>query len=203
MAVADTPTGFVPAVGVLCTFPQDLLAELTNDVLDFLSYTLGAVDTASYRKRLRASGIDLTAVKVQGATNALIYSLRDAVVNKLDQAGLVAKLKGYGATVWSGKSVNVVKHVWGERGAQVCQAAASLPQSIMNIGRLVSFKWALKMSVECNTAKNLNRAFIAVDLKVADGADCVHTKSFEMSLFHFQNWSKQLREINNVINDDI
>lgn len=162
--------------------------------------------------------------------------------------------------MWSGKSVNVVKHVWGDRGAQVrtwmallcappcsnvsshpthpnctllqrlipshsshlqvCAAAAALPQSVMNIGRvsllrkhplsvhnraalqprtahppnvhnrfqLTSFKWALKLSVESNTAKNLGRAFIAVELKVVDGADCVHTKAFELSLFQFQSW---------------
>eukprot|EP00038_Savillea_parva_P009478 m.183799 g.183799 ORF g.183799 m.183799 type:complete len:204 (+) comp15942_c0_seq1:149-760(+) len=203
MAVADTPTGYVPAVGVLCSFPQDILAELANDVLDFLSYSLGAVDTNTYRKRLRAAGVDVTPTQVQGATNALVYSLRDAVVNKLEPAALVSKLKGYGASVWSGKSVNVVKHVWGERGAQVVKAASSLPESLMNIGRLVSFKWALKLSVDSDSAKNLGRAFIAVELRIVDGADCMHTKSFELSLFQFQNWAKQLREINNVINDEI
>jgi len=201
--VADTPAGYAPAVGVLCSFPQDLLAEVTNDALDFLSYTTGAVDTQSFRKRLRAAEVELSAVQVQGATNALIYSLRDAVTNKLEPADLVTKLKGYGATVWSGKAVNVVKHVWGERGGEVVAAAAALPQAIMNIGRLIDFKWALKLSVESSTAKNLGRAFIAVELKVADGADQIHTRAFEVSLFQFQNWAKQLREINEVINDEI
>lgn len=36
----------------------------------------------------------------------------------------------YGATVWSGKSVNVVKHVWGERGAQVSGLVAEIARDV-------------------------------------------------------------------------
>lgn len=52
-----------------------------------------------HQQRLQASGLELTAVQVQGATNALVYSLRDAVANKLEQADLVAKLKGCGTSL--------------------------------------------------------------------------------------------------------
>ena len=48
-------------------------------------------------------------------------------------------------------------------------------------------RWALKLSVESNAAKGLGRAFIAVEIKVVDGADRVHTRALELSLSQFQN----------------
>jgi hypothetical protein len=45
-------------------------------------------------QRLRAAGQDLSLQQVQGAINALVYSLRDAVTNRLEPEALVNKLKG-------------------------------------------------------------------------------------------------------------
>ena len=45
-------------------------------------------------QRLQAAGRDLSSQQVQGAINALVYSLRDAVTNKLEPEALVNKLKG-------------------------------------------------------------------------------------------------------------
>lgn len=42
--------GFAGAVRTLCSFPQDLLAELVNEVLDFLTYKIGVVDTDACQK---------------------------------------------------------------------------------------------------------------------------------------------------------
>ncbi len=39
--------GFAAAATVLCTFPQDVLADLAQEVLDFISYRAGSIDTHS------------------------------------------------------------------------------------------------------------------------------------------------------------
>ena len=68
--------GFNGAVKTLCTFPQDLLAELDNEVLDFLTYQVGAVDTEVCQKRLAVAGVTLPEEQVQGCINALVFTLR-------------------------------------------------------------------------------------------------------------------------------
>ena len=68
--------GFNGAVKTLCTFPQDLLAELANEVLDFLTYQVGAVDTEVCQKRLAVAGVTLSEEQVQGCVNALVFTLR-------------------------------------------------------------------------------------------------------------------------------
>lgn len=57
------------------------------------------------------------------------------------------------------------------------------------------------MSVESSSARNLGRAFVALEMKVADNGNQIKTHSFELSLFQFQNFAKQLREINGIISE--
>eukprot|EP00040_Diaphanoeca_grandis_P039815 m.260233 g.260233 ORF g.260233 m.260233 type:complete len:202 (-) comp39512_c0_seq1:241-846(-) len=197
----STPQGFASAARTLCGFPQDLLAELANEVLDFLSYKIGAVDNVTLEKRLLNGGIVLSEVQVQGCVNALIFTLRDAIQNGIDAATLSKELKNFGASVFTGKSVNVLKHVWASRGAQACTDAKALPQSVMHVGHLVDFKWKLCLSIESSNAKNLGRAFVATEISVADNADRVKTHSFEMSLYQFQNFANQLRESNTLVQE--
>jgi hypothetical protein len=197
----SAPQGFNGAVKTLCTFPQDLLAELANEVLDFLTYQVGAVDTEVCQKRLAVAGVTLPEEQVQGCINALVFTLRDAINEGVDAATLSAELKGFGASVWTGKAVNVLKHVWGGRGAAAISEAKALPQAIMHVGHLVDFRWKLCMSVESNSSKKLGRAFVAVEVTVADNADQLKTNSFELSLSQFQNFASHLRESAAVIEE--
>eukprot|EP00041_Stephanoeca_diplocostata_P030731 m.937279 g.937279 ORF g.937279 m.937279 type:complete len:202 (+) comp23814_c0_seq4:81-686(+) len=199
--VANVPQGFAEAVRSLCTFPQDLLAEVAHEVIDFLSYKIGAVDTESTYKRLHAANSTLTSQQVQGAINALVYTFRDAVRSGLTTEALTTQLKDFGASVWSGKAVKVVVHVWGDRGEQACADAKALPQAIMHVGQLVGFRWKLAISVESSAARNLGRAFVALEMKVSDNSNRIKTHSFELSLYQFQNFAKQLREIHGIISE--
>jgi len=197
----STPQGFASAVRTLCGFPPDLLAELANEVLDFLTYQIGSVDYAALEKRLNNTGNKLTELQVQGCVNALIFTFRDGIQSGVDADTLAKELKTFGASVFTGKAVNVLKRVWTLRGADACNQAKALPQSIMHVGHLVGFRWKLCLSVESSGAKNLGRAFVAAEVTVADNADVIKTHSFEMSLYQFQNFAKQLRESHTLVQE--
>lgn len=49
---------------------------------------------------------------------------------------LAAELKSFGASVWTAKSVNVLKHVWSARGDTVCAAVKGLAFDVLNIGKV-------------------------------------------------------------------
>jgi hypothetical protein len=52
--------------------------------------------------------------------------------------------------------------------------------------QLVSFKWKLAVAMRSNTAKNLNRAYVAVEMVVADAAAKPATHAFELTISEFQ-----------------
>lgn len=195
----DVPQGFPAAVQILCEFPQDLFAELINEVIDFISYKLGMVDIDSFNKRLLNAGGSFSLKQVQAAVNALTYTLRDIMLQEITPEQLIIELKSVGASVFSTKAVKVLSHVWGERRANVMSQMAGMKSRIFSIGRLCSFKWKLCLSVHSNKVKNLGRAFLATELSIADGTGFVTTHCLEMNIPEFKEFAKQLREISNII----
>ena len=74
-------------------------------------------------------------------TCASVASVRDpnhsaAVREAIAPDALAAELKSFGASVWTAKSVNVLKHVWSARGDAVCSAVKGLAADVLNIGKV-------------------------------------------------------------------
>jgi len=95
----DTPEGYAAAIRDLCTIPQDLLADLSHEVLDFLSYRVGDVDVAMLVQKLSLAGFSGTPKQVQGSVNALTLTFRRAIKQQVDAPGLSTELKSFGASV--------------------------------------------------------------------------------------------------------
>ena len=74
---------------------------------------------------------------------------RRAIKQQIDAPELAAELKSFGASVWVGKAVNVVKHVWAERGATACSEVQRLSQDVLNIGQASPLHVALAWPVQC------------------------------------------------------
>jgi len=197
----DTPEGYAAAIRDLCTIPQDLLADLSHEVLDFLSYRVGDVDVAMLVQKLSLAGFSGTPKQVQGSVNALTLTFRHAIKQQVDAPGLATELKSFGASVWTAKAVNVVKHVWSERGAAACGEVQRLSQDVLNIGNLVHMKWKLGLSTQSSLAKNMGRAYVGIELTLKDSADNTKIESFELSLSQFQNFSKQMKDMQTMINE--
>lgn len=197
----DPPQGYAAAIRDLCTIPQDLLADVSHEVLDFLSYRVGDVDVATLIQKLSLAEFSGSAKQVQGSVNALTFTFRRAIKQQIDAPELAAELKSFGASVWVGKAVNVVKHVWAERGATACSEVQRLSQDVLNIGQLVHMKWKLGLSTQSSLAKNMGRAYVAIELTLKDSADNTHIQSFELNLSQFKNFSKQMKEMQTMIKE--
>ena len=124
------------------------------------------------------------------------------------------------------QALKVLAHVWGERSAEALSLYKAY--NVLKIGQvayiknifslslltsqfrrlfifpliffqLVNFKWKLSSSVRSSSSKSLNRTFITVEIAVADAASNLATHSFEMNVSEFQNFSKKLRDMGNVL----
>ena len=95
----------------------------------------------------------------------------------------------------------MLAHVWKERGAEAGAEVKQLAHDVMNIGRLVSFNWKLGLSTESSIVKGLGRAFVAVEVKVVDSGANIQVHSFDMTLAQFQNFAKQMKEMQAVVKE--
>lgn len=197
----DVPQGFAAAANILSSFPQDVLADLCHEVLDFLMYRVGSVDTDILQEKLAPAGVIVPTERAQGAVNALTFTFRASIHAEVAAEDLTTELKSFGASVWTAKAVKVLTYVWSQRGAEACAEVKQLANDVMNIGRLVSFNWKLGLSTESSLVKGLGRAFVAVEIKVVDSGANIVVHSFEMSLPQFQKFSKQMKEMQAVVKE--
>eukprot|EP00051_Salpingoeca_urceolata_P005259 m.71586 g.71586 ORF g.71586 m.71586 type:complete len:202 (-) comp14192_c0_seq3:1063-1668(-) len=191
--LAEAPAGFAAAVNTVNQLPQDILAELVHEVLDFLECRVGMVDTLSLHKRV--SSIDVK--RLQGAVNALVFLFREAVRASVDAQQLVATLRSAGASVWKSEAISVLKHVWNERREPIL--AGSVAQQMLNIGQLIKFDWKLGVSVQSSKVQSLSRCFVSVDLAVADPTGEPKTHTFEMNVAEFKAFAQKVKEMAAVL----
>eukprot|EP00039_Didymoeca_costata_P018559 m.333986 g.333986 ORF g.333986 m.333986 type:complete len:204 (-) comp17261_c0_seq1:875-1486(-) len=203
MLLEDAPRGFTSIVTVLCQIPPDLLADLTNQVLDFVLYIAGDVDVDSLIKRLESQDITVSLQQAKDCVQALAFTLRGALKQEISPENLAAELKSFGASVWTAKAVNVIKKCWSERSASALEIAKDLPTNILNIGRLVSFQWKLGMATSSSITNNIARAYVLVELKISDSALNIRTQTLELTLAEFKVFAKQLKEMKTVMNEII
>lgn len=74
------------------------LTELGSEVLQFLQYKIGAVNTEKWRKKLEESAEGNDLQKTQSIINALIYTFRSAARYRVTIEELTAELASRQAT---------------------------------------------------------------------------------------------------------
>ena len=90
--------GFAAAANILSSFPQDVLADLCHEVLDFLMYRVGSVDCDILQEKLAPAGVGIPTERAQGAINALTFTFRAAVQASVEAEELTTELKSFGAS---------------------------------------------------------------------------------------------------------
>ncbi|XP_035682403.1 COMM domain-containing protein 6-like isoform X2 [Branchiostoma floridae] len=185
------PQGFYSAVDTINGLPQDILAEMCQEVGLFLQYKIGSVNTARFCERIQETCVDTSHHEVQSAINALTFLFRSAASSQASTSELVQQLKVSGA--WTKDSLAVVKHVWDQQG-KLLTASDSVSQ-VLNIGQLIDMKWRLGVAIGSDTCRNLNSPFVAMTIKIAEPSGNVVTKSFEMTVPEFQNFSRQMKDM--------
>jgi hypothetical protein len=80
----------------LSSFPQDVLADLCHEVLDFLMYRVGSVDTDILQEKLAPAGVIVPTERAQGAVNALTFTFRASIHAEVAAEDLTTELKSFG-----------------------------------------------------------------------------------------------------------
>ncbi|XP_074619664.1 COMM domain-containing protein 6-like [Acropora palmata] len=187
----NVPQGFNLAVEVLNSLPQDILAEMCQDVAAFLQYKIALFPVEQYQKCLQNAEISYDAKLI---FNAISYIFRCAAKAKLPTDKLITELKS--SLCWKDSTLAVIKHVWNDQGKILC--SSDLVQTL-NVGQLLDMKWKLSVGVSSSTCRSLNSPYITALVSATDTSGAVLTKSFEMTIGEFKKFAAQMREIASVL----
>ncbi|KAJ8297949.1 hypothetical protein KUTeg_024480 [Tegillarca granosa] len=72
-------------------------------------------------------------------------------------------------------------------------------KQMFDVGQLVDMQWKLGVGVSSDSCKNLNSPYVTMQVKVADPSGKLSTHTFEMTVMQFQDFSKQMKEMANVL----
>ncbi|XP_042316674.1 COMM domain-containing protein 6 isoform X2 [Sceloporus undulatus] len=176
--------------------PQDLFAELCEQIIWYLQCRIPAVNTIQLCQRFQAAGIEITASDLAKVVNAISFVFSTAAKNKLSPEELSTKL-GSAAGSLPKQAVQVIRHVWNEQGRAVMEAEDA--KNVVAVGQLIDFQWKLGMAVSSDNCKSLKSPYVTMAVKVADASGHITSKTFEMTVSQFQNFYSQFKEMASVL----
>ncbi|XP_013412764.1 COMM domain-containing protein 6 isoform X2 [Lingula anatina] len=191
----QAPQGFYGAVEIINKLPQDVLAEMCHEVMQFLQYKIGSINVKALHNKSLVENEALTEKAIQSSVNALTYLFRAAARLKYSTAELTSQLQS--SSAFSESAQATLKHIWNQQGKLLF--AVDQANQLINVGQLIDFQWKLGVAMSSDGCRNLNTPFVTVLLKVADPTGHVTTRSFEMTVIQFQNFSKQIKEMAAVL----
>ncbi|XP_013383850.1 COMM domain-containing protein 6-like [Lingula anatina] len=191
----QAPQGFYGAVEIINKLPQDVLAEMCHEVMQFLQYKIGSINVKALHNKSLVENEALTEKAIQSSVNALTYVFRTAARLKYSTAELTSQLQS--SSAFSESAQATLKHIWNQQGKLLF--AVDQANQLINVGQLIDFQWKLGVAMSSDGCRNLNTPFVTVLLKVADPSGHVTTRSFEMTVIQFQNFSKQIKEMAAVL----
>ncbi|KAJ8028595.1 COMM domain-containing protein 6 [Holothuria leucospilota] len=184
-------TGWHTAVQHLNQYPENLTAELCQEVIALLQYSKGQIDVENFTQSLQSCGVDCSTKSVQEAANVLTCVFRHAAESKLDPEKLKSQLRD--AVTWSESTVAIVIKAWSDQKSHLISVADAY--KALNVGKLVDFKWKLGLAMSSSSCKNLNSPYIVVSMKIASPSGEVQLQSFEMTVPEFKHFSKQMKDM--------
>jgi len=75
----------------------------------------------------------------------------------------------------------------------------AIRQSTFSIGKLVSFDWRIGIALSSNIANNINYPYVSLLIRVSEAEGQISSHSLELSLAEFQEFSKNMRNMADVI----
>ncbi|XP_062982074.1 COMM domain-containing protein 6 isoform X1 [Elgaria multicarinata webbii] len=186
------PWDFGNTVDIIKTIPQDLLAELCEQIIQYMQCQIPAVNTVELCQRFQAAGIEIVVSDLTKVVNAISFVFSTAAKNKLSSEELSTRL-GSSVSTLPKQAVQVIRHVWNEQGSSIIMSADG--KNIAAVGQLMDFQWKLGMAVSSDSCKSLKSPYITMAVKVADASGHITSKTFEMTVPQFQNFYNQFKEM--------
>ena len=186
----NIPRGLVETGGAINAIPSGLLMEMCQDILAFLSHSAPFLNTEYYQEICHYY-VEPLGQEVPPVMETVQFVFECAARSKATPQQLIADMKQ--VLLLSQEKLIVFQDIWELEGAGLIEKSQA--PTDLNIGRLVAFDWKLVVGISSNTCKNLTTSSIDVRLKVSTPNGQVNTHSFFMSLPEFQQFSKQIRDM--------
>ncbi|XP_055492706.1 COMM domain-containing protein 6 isoform X2 [Leucoraja erinacea] len=188
--------GFENSIESISKLPQDLFAEVCQQIMLYLQCKTPGVNTLELVERLQNAGVELDAEATKEIVHVISLIFRAAAQSSMSAEELVTKLAG-SSSKWSKQALQAIRHVWNEQGKLVVTAEDA--KHMLTVGQLVDLQWKLGMAMSSDGCRSLNYLYVTMVLKVANPSGDIIRRSFEMTIPQFQNFSKQFRELAAVL----
>ncbi|XP_069746654.1 COMM domain-containing protein 6 isoform X4 [Narcine bancroftii] len=176
--------GFENSIESISKLPQDLFAEVCQQIMFHLQCKTPGVNILEVAERLQKAGVelDVEATKQIVHVISLIFS-KAAAQSGISAEELVIKLAN-SSSKWSKQALQVIRHVWNEQGKLI--GTTEDAKHMLTVGELVDLQWKLGMAVSSDSCRSLNYPYVTMVLKVADPSGEIIRRSFEMTVPQFQ-----------------
>ncbi|KAJ7319929.1 hypothetical protein JRQ81_019440 [Phrynocephalus forsythii] len=194
--MASGPWDFSNTTDIIRGIPQDLFAELCEQIIQYLQCQVPAVNTIELCQRFQAAGIEIVASDLAKVVNAISFIFSTAAKNKLSSEDLSTRL-GHTVSALPKQALQVIRHIWNEQGRSLTEAENA--KNMVAAGQLVDFQWKLGVAVSSDSCKSLKSPYVTMTVKVADASGHITSKTFEMTVPQFQNFYSQFKEMASVL----
>ncbi|XP_067890424.1 COMM domain-containing protein 6 isoform X1 [Heterodontus francisci] len=188
--------GFDNTVESISKLPQDLFAEVCQQIMLHLQCKTPGVNALELAERLQTAGVELDLEATKKLVHVISLFFRSAAQGNMTAEDLIVKLAD-SSSKWSKQALQVIRHVWNEQGKLIVTPEDA--KHMLTVGQLVDLQWKLGMAVSSDSCRSLNHPYVTMMLKVADPSGEIISRSFEMTVPQFQNFSKQFREVAAVL----
>ncbi|XP_059576926.1 COMM domain-containing protein 6 isoform X1 [Alligator mississippiensis] len=177
------PFDFGNTADVIRSIPQDLFAELCEQIIQHLCGKIPGVNAVELCQRFRTSGIALNVSDLAKVVNVVSFLFSTAAKNNISAEELSTSLSST-VNVLPKHAIQVIRHVWNEQGKSI--SVSEEARNMATVGQLIDIQWKLGMAVSSDSCRSLKYPYVTMTLKVADPSGQITSKSFEMTVPQFQ-----------------
>uniref|UniRef100_A0A7M4FLG8 COMM domain-containing protein 6 n=1 Tax=Crocodylus porosus TaxID=8502 RepID=A0A7M4FLG8_CROPO len=183
LAKALEPFDFGNTADTIRSIPQDLFAELCEQIIQHLCGKIPGVNTVELCQRFRTAGIELNVGDLAKVVNVVSFLFSTAAKNNVSAEELSANLSST-VNVLPKHAIQVIRHIWNEQGKSI--SVSEEARNMATVGQLIDIQWKLGMAVSSDSCRSLKYPYVTMTLKVAEPSGQITSKSFEMTMPQFQ-----------------
>ncbi|XP_067419336.1 COMM domain-containing protein 6 isoform X2 [Emydura macquarii macquarii] len=163
--------------------PQDLFAELCEQIIQHLHCRIPGVNTVELCQRFQTAGVEMNVADLEKVVNVVSFLFSTAAKNNLSPEELSTGL-GNAVSMLPKHAVHVIHHIWNEQGKSI--SVSEDARNMATVGQIIDIQWKLGMAVSSDSCRSLKYPYVTMTLKVANSSGQIMSKSFEMTIPQFQ-----------------
>ncbi|KAH3832334.1 COMM domain-containing protein 6-like isoform X1 [Dreissena polymorpha] len=189
------PNGFTTAVQQMNTLPAEIIFTLSCDVAILLQNKIGVVNLDKLVKMVQDLNTDIDRDTLQSIVNAVTYLFRWSTKAGLSSEEFSGILES--SSLFQAPTCSALTTVWSQQRSNL--QLSNEQRHVLGVGQLLDLQWKLGMAVTSDQCRNLNSPYVTLTFTVGDPGGSVRTHTVEMSTAQFRNFSKQLKDIQKMM----